>query len=308
MSSLALAVAASQSNLDSIKALVLDSVSSPLTRAMYGKALDDFLTWYASEPRTGFSKATVQAHRAYLEAKGYSASTINQRLSAIRKLAMEAADNGLIPPELATGITRVRGAKLKGIRSGNWLTKAQAEALINAPDTGTGKGKRDKAILAMLIGCGLRRSEVAALRTTDVQQRDGRWVIVDLVGKHGRVRTIPVPAWVKAMLDQWTLTAGINDGFVFRSINRGGRLSGTSVACRLRCVHPNLCQWNVSDMFVAESFADLRNLAYKNPTFICRNSVYGKEDGLGLDFGTGNWTVYDVCSPKSLELVLGSRR
>jgi len=157
----------SAASLDGIKSLVLDSVSSPLTRTMYGKALDDFLLWYASAPRSGFSKATVQAHRTYLEAKGYSASTINQRLSAIRKLAFEAADNGLMPPELASSIGRVRGAKLKGVRTWNWLSNSQAETLVNAPDVSTLKGKRDRAILAVLIGCGLRRSEVVALRVTN---------------------------------------------------------------------------------------------------------------------------------------------
>jgi integrase len=196
---------------------------------MYGKALDDFLVWYASEPRTGFNKAIVQAHRTHLEAKGYSASTINQRLSAIRKLACEAADNGLMPSELATGIGRVRGAKINGVRTGNWLTKAQAEQLLTVPDVSTLKGKRDRAILALLIGCGLRRSEVAGLQIADVQQRDGRWVIVDLIGKHGRVRTVPVPAWVKALLDHWIIAANVTDGSLFRSVNRGGSLTGASL-------------------------------------------------------------------------------
>jgi hypothetical protein len=71
-------------------------------------------------------------------------SSINQRLSAIRKLALEAADNGLMAPELAAGISRVKGAKRLGVRTGNWLNKEQAEALINSPDTSTLKGKRDR--------------------------------------------------------------------------------------------------------------------------------------------------------------------
>ncbi|MGD0773917.1 MAG: tyrosine-type recombinase/integrase [Candidatus Solibacter sp.] len=71
----------------------------------------------------------------------------------------------------------------------------QAQTLLNTPDTSTTKGLRDRAILAVLLGCGLRRSEVAALTVGHVQQRDGRWCIVDLVGKQGRVRTIPMPTW-----------------------------------------------------------------------------------------------------------------
>src|ERR1700680_2602139 len=120
-----------------------------------------------------------------------------RRYPAVRKLAVEAADNGLLAPELAAGITRIKGVTSKGIRLGNWLSIRQAQTLLNTPDVNTTKGLRDRAILAVLLGCGLRRSEVAALTFGHVQQRDGRWCIVDLVGKHGRVRTIPTPAWVK---------------------------------------------------------------------------------------------------------------
>ena len=81
-------------------------------------------------------------------------------------------------------------------------------------------------MLAVLLGCGLRRSEVAALAFTHLQQRDGRWCIVDLVGKHGRVRTVPVPAWTKVAIDAWTLAAGLVDGHAFRPVNRAGRAMG----------------------------------------------------------------------------------
>src|ERR1700730_6394932 len=125
-------------------------------------------------------------------------------MSAIRKLAGEAADNGLIAPELAVGISRVKSVKSTGIRVGNWLSLRQAQALLSAPDVATVKGLRDRAILAVRLGCGLRRSEVAALTLAHIQQRYDRWCIVDLVGKHGRVRTMPMPAWVKVAIDTWT--------------------------------------------------------------------------------------------------------
>jgi integrase len=141
----------------------------------------------------------------------------------VRKLAVEAADNGLLAPELANGIVRVKGVASKGIRLGNWLSIQQAQKLLNTPDVTTTKGLRDRAILAVLLGCGLRRSEVAALTLGHVQQRDGRWCIVDLVGKHGRVRTIPMPTWVKVAQDAWTAGAGVADGYVFRPVNRGGQ-------------------------------------------------------------------------------------
>src|SRR5882762_1473899 len=154
---------------DRLKALVLDSVSSPITRRVYNMALNEFMNRYGQAPRPGFSKATVSAWRASLEVRNLGSSSIIVRMSAIRKLAGEAVDNGLLAPELAAGIARVKSVKSVGIRTGNWLSLQQAQALLGAPDPTTTKGLRDRAILAVLLGCGLRRSEVAALTFAHVQ-------------------------------------------------------------------------------------------------------------------------------------------
>src|SRR5437879_3822448 len=201
---------------DRLKQLVLDSVSSPITKRVYNMALDEFLAWFQQAPRPGFTKATVSAWRVSLEARRLGSSSTIIRMSAIRKLAAEAADNGLLAPELAAGIARVKSAKSVGIRVGNWLSARQAQTLLNAPDVATVRGLRDRAILAVLLGCGLRRSEVAALTFAHVQQRDGRWCIVDLVGKHGRVRPAPVPTWVKVAIDAWTSAARVGARPIFR--------------------------------------------------------------------------------------------
>jgi site-specific recombinase XerD len=216
-------------NWQRLKALVLDSVSSPITRRVYNMALDEFIAWFEREPRAGFIKATVSAWRVSLEVRGLGSSSIIIRMSAIRKLATEAADNGLLAPELAAGICRVKSVKSKGVRVGNWLTLRQAQALLSAPGVETKKGLRDRAILAVLLGCGLRRSEVSALTLSHVQQRDGRWCIVDLVGKHGRVRTAPMPTWVKVAIDAWTHAAGVAEGHVFRPVNRDDRVTGEAL-------------------------------------------------------------------------------
>src|SRR6202034_2219010 len=117
-----------------LKALVLDSVSSPITKRVYNLGLDEFFAWFSQEPRAGFTKATVSAWRVALEARGLGAVSINVRITAVRKLAVEAADNGLLAPGLASGISRVKGAKSKGVRVGNWLSVQQAQKLLNAPD------------------------------------------------------------------------------------------------------------------------------------------------------------------------------
>jgi site-specific recombinase XerD len=212
---------------DRLKTLVLDSVSSPITKRVYNLGLNEFFAWYGREPRPGFTKATVNVWRVELEARGLGSVSINVRITAVRKLAVEAADNGLLAPELAAGITRVKGAASKGVRVGNWLSvQQQAQKLLNAPDVTTKKGLRDRAMLAVLLGCGLRRSEVGALTLKHIQQRDNRWCIVDLVGKHGRVRTIPMPTWVKSAIDAWTSEAGVTEGHVLRPLYRGDQITG----------------------------------------------------------------------------------
>ncbi len=211
---------------EKLKQLVLDSVSSPITKRVYNMALNEFMEWFQQASRPGFTKATVSAWRVSLEERALGSSSIIIRMSAIRKLAAEAADNGLLAPELAQGISRVKSVKSTGIRVGNWLSQRQAQALLSAPDIATVGGLRDRAILAVLLGCGLRRSEVAALTFTHVQQRDGRWCIVDLVGKHGRVRTAPMPTWVKVAIDSWTSASDVTSDHVFRPVNRKGCVSG----------------------------------------------------------------------------------
>jgi site-specific recombinase XerD len=209
-----------------LKSLVLDSVSSPITRRVYNLGLDEFIAWYTLEPRAGFTKATVSAWRVVLEDRGLGSVSINVRITAVRKLAVEAADNGLLAPELAAGIARIKGVRSQGVRVGNWLSLLQAQTLLDTPDVRTKKGLGDRAMFAALLGCGLRRSEVTALTMRHIQQRDNRWCIVDLIGKHGRVRTIPMPTWVKNAIDAWTGAAGVMDGHLFRPVNRGDQVRG----------------------------------------------------------------------------------
>ena len=114
----------------------------------------------------------------------------------MRQLAYEAADCGLLSADLAAGIRRVKGAKKLGVRLGNWLTAEQGQALWQAPDHQRLLGKRDRALLALLLACGLRWHESVALTLDRLQQREEHWAIVDLVGKGGHVRTVPVPDWV----------------------------------------------------------------------------------------------------------------
>jgi len=144
-------------DLDCAKRTVLNTLGSPESKRAYEFAIDDFVSWYCSEPRLAFSKIVVLRYRLELESRRLAPATINLRLAAVRRLAYEATDIGLLSPELAAGIRRVKGAKQIGVRLGNWLTAEQSRALLRAPDGLKLKGRRDRAILALMLGCGLRR-------------------------------------------------------------------------------------------------------------------------------------------------------
>ncbi len=209
-----------------IIAMVIDGLPSENSRRAYRRHLQEFFLWHAAEDRPELNKALINRYVKTLRAAKYSSSTINQKLSALRKLATEAEDNNLIDSRLANGIRAVKGVPFRGRRTGNWLTRDEAQMWLNAPDTKTLKGVRDRAVLSVLIGCGLRRAEAAIISVSNIQQREGRWAIVDIVGKRDKMRTVPMPSWAKATLDSWTYAARIESGFIFRRVNKGGNLMG----------------------------------------------------------------------------------
>src|SRR5437588_5116987 len=206
-------------DLEHAKAAVLNSLTSQDAQRGYRHAIDEFVDWYCSEPRLAFNRIVVLRYRSHLESRQLAPGTINLRLGAVRRLAYEAADCGLLSADLAAGIRRVKGVKNLGVRLGNWLTAEQGQALWQSPDPDRLKGKRDRALLAVLLSCGLRRHELAELTFDHLQQREGHWAIVDLSGKGGHVRTVPVPDWVYRELGAWIEAAGLKTGKAFRRVS-----------------------------------------------------------------------------------------
>src|SRR4051795_12532472 len=226
------------------KSAVLNSLNSADAKRGYRHAIDEFVDWYCSEPRLAFNRIIVLRYRSHLESRQLAPGTINLRLVAVRRLAYEAADCGLLSADLAAGVRRVKGVKKLGVRLGNWLTAEQGQALWQAPDQRQLKGKRDRALLAVLLACGLRRHELAVLTVGHLQQREGHWAIVDLRGKAGHVRTIPVPDWVTELLNDWTKAAGINAGRLFQRVSSAGNVWGEAVTEKL--------VWHVVKEFAAK--------------------------------------------------------
>ena len=204
--SLALMHAADASPLDraaafqELREMVLNSVASDHSKRNYAKALDEVFALCEARQQP-LSRALLMEYRAAMLEKKLSASTVNVRLSAVRKLIGEARRNGIIGVEEAANLSGVPNLSQKGTRVGNWLTREQAKELLTVPDRSKIKGKRDYAILALLLGCALRRQELASLDVDGIEMREGRWVLPDLCGKGGRVRTVAIPLWGKHGID-----------------------------------------------------------------------------------------------------------
>src|SRR5216110_3501589 len=148
-------------DLEQSKNAVLHSLAAVSSQESYGHAIDEFIGWYCSEPRLAFNRTVVLRYRFFLEQKNLAPSTINVRLAAVRRLAYEASDTGLLSPDLAAGIRRVKGAKRLGVRIGNWLTAEEGRRMIGSFGTSTLTQRRNRAMIAVLIGCGLRRAKAA---------------------------------------------------------------------------------------------------------------------------------------------------
>jgi len=166
-------------DLEQSKVAVLHSLGAASSQESYRHAIDEFIGWYCSEPRLAFNRSVVLRYRFFLEHKNLAPSTINVRMAAVRRLAYEASDSGLLGPKLAAGIRRVKGAKRLGARTGNWLSLDQSRDLLRG--------------LAL------------------------------------HIRTVPVPAWAKRTVDEWTNASGANEGLIFRRVNRLGKVCGKGI-------------------------------------------------------------------------------
>jgi integrase/recombinase XerD len=217
--------------------LVTDACRAPATKQVYGDELRRFLGWYeALEAPPPFSRALVMCYRTHMEAEGRGASAINLALTSLRKLAREAAGNMLLDAGIAAGIEGIPGVPRRGVRTGNWLTLDEAKVLIDLPPADTNRGMRDRAILWLALGSGLRREEVAGLTLGQIQMREGRPIIADLLGKGDRTRTVPLHPKGFAAITAWCERAGITaaDALIVRSVQNPDRiaeegLTGTAV-------------------------------------------------------------------------------
>ena len=192
------------------------------TQLSYTREIERFLDWLSTEGKTA-SLASANEYKQYLIDSNKSASTINVSLSAIRFFVRQAATLQLIPESLAKEMASIPAIKTRGQRLGNWLSKDELERLLSQPHLSQFADSmlayRDQAILAVLGGAGLRRSEVAALRVEQIVNRENRWILADIIGKRNVTRSVPIAAWIKKSLDAWLEVSQIQSGFVFRQVS-----------------------------------------------------------------------------------------
>ena len=215
--------------LDELRMAVLNGVTAENSKRNYALALNELST-LCRERRQPISRTLILEFRAAMLERNLSASTINVKLAAVRKLVTEAKRAGVITAEESSQMEDVPNVRQNGVRLGNWLTKEQARELLAVPDRSTLKGKRDYVILSLLTGCALRRNELAMLEIETIQLREGRWVLADLCGKGRRIRTIAVPMWVKQGINAWMTAAKIEDGRLLRRVSKGGKVQGDGLS------------------------------------------------------------------------------
>jgi len=218
--------ALTEPDVEKIVSLATSGFGNTNTKKTYRSCLKDFMGWRGSRP---FVPETIEDYRQYLIERGLTASTVNTRITAVRKLAEQALEHKLLDRRIAEDVIAVTGIRNSGVRSGNWLTREEANRLLTMPDTTKLRGLRDRALLSILLGAGLRRREAKELTVDKLALRDERWVILDINGKGNKVRTVPVPDWCYRNVRQWLRAADIETGNIFVPVMQE-KLTGTSIS------------------------------------------------------------------------------
>ena len=191
-------------DLSALIAITCDRLNSAASRRVYAshlRNLIDYVTY--KNPGIGFNRPAVQSWKQDMLSRGLAPSSVCQAISAAKALASEAEANGWLDAMTAAAIRDIDGPPVRGQRMGQWLSQEQAVDLLCQPDQGQAKGQRDWIALALMLGCGMRREEVVQAGADRVQRREGRVVLVDVMGKGMRVRTVPVPSWASTAIEMW---------------------------------------------------------------------------------------------------------
>jgi integrase len=211
--------------LEPLMAEVLATVDSPHPREGYQRALTEFLTWHSEQGTPPLTQTLLHGYPDFL-ADTLRPVAMKQRLKVIRLLLHLAVAQEVLDSDLAPVIDDVLAAPLPSQKP-KWLTPKQAQSLLDAPDTTTLEGRRDAAVLAIAIGCGLRRQDLVQLTFEQIEQRGEVWRLRNLPTKRKATAPPLVPTWAKERVTAWVEAAGFPPtGYVFRPLYKGEVLMG----------------------------------------------------------------------------------
>jgi integrase len=219
-------------------ALVCGGVDSANTKRNYARAIRDFLAWWEANNWPPINLETMTNYRAHMDEQGMKAGNVNVRLSALRRMVRLAAGAGLITDVERVSALQVPSKKASKQTAGKWLSREEAAQLLRLLPTETLGDMRDRALVALAIGSGLRRSELSALTVEHLRKHEGRWTIWGITGKRNKTRTVPIADWCKLAVDEWLEVAGIVEGPVFRRVAKSGKLVASTDTPTPAGIHP----------------------------------------------------------------------
>jgi integrase len=197
---------------------------APNSRRVYAARIREYLAW---SHNAGLDRESVKAWMRSLELAGATAQVRNQGLAALKRLAAECGETGWMELGTAQRIGTLRQKRAQGVRIGRWLNIEQAAQLLAAPDCTTIHGRRDAAVLALLLGCGLRRAEACALEVEQIRTNpDGSTILANLMGKGNKIRSVSVPGWAARLIEEWRKEIA-QGAMLLRSITAAGIPNGS---------------------------------------------------------------------------------
>lgn len=200
---------------------------SDLSWAMYSRAIYDFLAYLEANKTTDFGGSLAVVLSSWLKSlseAGLSPSTVKVKLVQIRRFVSWGVRVGWADHAALLDVQEVKVPKSIGGRHGNWIDQNTMQRILNSIDGSTLMGKRDRALFALLFGCGLRREETTTLRWSHFTRQGNTWAITDLKRKHNRTQAlIAVPDWVMKLLRDWN-PDGSGEDHVIVSIDKHGNL------------------------------------------------------------------------------------
>jgi site-specific recombinase XerD len=202
------------------------NIENPNTRRAYRNDLAGFMTFVGIQEATEFrsvSRAHIIAWRKELEKQSLAAATIRRKLSALSDLFDHLCESNAITHNPVKGVERPKEGSNEGKTPA--ISDGEARVLLDAPDGNTLKGKRDRAILGILLYHALRRAELCSLHVKDFHPRRGIMMLA-VMGKGSKIRNIPVHPKVIGLIQDYLDFSGHgtdNEGPLFRPVKSNQR-------------------------------------------------------------------------------------